>query len=73
MSDTVDSATPCNHRVYFNFVCITYTADTVYIASGREIGSLDVLHQAVNIDFVIVNVSYTGIYYFWMVAESAYW
>ena len=46
------------------FVCITYTADTVYIASGREIGSLDVLHQAVNIDFVIVNVSYTGIYYF---------
>ena len=46
------------------FVGIAHPTYTIYISSRREVGRLDVLHQAVHINIVVVNVSHTGINHF---------
>ena len=52
-----NSATTC-------FVGFAYTADTIYITTSREIRCLDVLHQTICINIIVINVCNAGIDYF---------
>ena len=52
-----------NHTSTSGLISIAHPADTINISSGREIGSLDVVHQAVYINIIIINVSNTCIYH----------
>ena len=49
------------HTSASGFVGIAHTADTINISSGREIRCLDVLHQAVYVDFIVIDVCHASV------------
>ena len=56
----------CTHY-YTSTTCqisFTYSADTIYITTCREIRSFDISHQFLYCDFLIINICFTSINYF---------